>query len=180
MDCAATAGIWGCVCCNKQTPGCKLLFSSLFKRNHKSLQSILTPVSTFPESGILRYIAGQLQTIPLLRFLNLIPPTLRRLPAPNLSPGLLLQKLLSRLGPVVMQAPPLPRDRVPIARLGDDVAVLAHLDGSVLQDGDAVAVPHCAKEGRAHEGLDFEVVVAGIVDDAAVECFAGTGWWAGE
>lgn len=79
-----------------------------------------------------------------------------------------------------MQAPPLPRDRVPIARLGDDVAVLAHLDGSVLQDGDAVAVPHCAEEGRAHEGLDFEVVVAGVVDDAAVECFAGTGWWAGE
>lgn len=79
-----------------------------------------------------------------------------------------------------MQAPPLPRDRVPVTRLGNDVAVLADLDGSVLQDGDAVAVPHCAEQGRAHKGLDLEVVVARIVDDAAVERFAGTGWWTGE
>ena len=170
--------------CNNR-PGCRPAFVSFLFSNgttrREGIQRILTSIlGLFQKSNQLRYIIGQVQTIPLLRLLNLIPPTLRRLPAPNLPPSLLLQKLLSRLGPVVMQAPPLPRDRLPVARLGNDVAVLADLDGSVLQDGDAVTVPHCAEQGRAHKGLDLEVVVARIVDDAAVERFAGTGWWAGE
>lgn len=79
-----------------------------------------------------------------------------------------------------MQAPPLPRNRIAIARVCNDVAVLANLDRSVLQDGKAVAVPHFAEEGRADEGFDFEVVVGRVVDDAAGEGFAGTGWWAVE
>lgn len=175
---AAQRVIWGCVIITNRDASRFLALVST--RITRAFIEIRTPTLTYPETGSLRYVSSQLQTIPLLRFLNLIPPTLRRLPAPNLPPGLLLQKLLSRLGPVMMQAPPLPRDRVPVTRLGNDVTVLADLDGAVLQDGDAVAVPHCAEEGRADEGLDFEVVVVRIVDDAAVKRFAGTGWWAGE
>lgn len=64
--------------------------------------SFTVPVSVHPRSQTYRlstpdsyihslwYIFGQLQTIPLLRILNLIPPMLRRLPTPYFPPGLFL------------------------------------------------------------------------------------------
>ena len=105
---------------------------------------------------------------------------LRRLPTPNLPPRLFLQKLLFALRPEMMQAPPIPRDRLPITGRANDVPMLADLYGSLLQSRHAVTVPHCAEESRADKDFDFEVVVAEIVDDASIESFAGSFGWPGK
>ena len=105
---------------------------------------------------------------------------LRRLPAPNLPSRLFLQKLLSALRPKMMQAPPIPRDRLPIARSINDVPMLTDLYGSLLQRRHAVTIPHGAEQSRADEDFDLEIVVAGIVDDASIERFAGSFGWPGE
>ena len=58
--------------------------------------------------------------------------------------------------------------------------MLADLDGSLLQSRHAVTIPHCPEESRANENFDFEIVVAGIVDDASIESFAGSFGWPSE
>ena len=61
--------------------------------------------------------------------------------------------------------------------------MLPDLDCSILEHGDAMAVPHGVEERCAYEGFDLEVVVGGVVQDTPVECFArafcGTGEQAG-
>ena len=58
--------------------------------------------------------------------------------------------------------------------------MLAHLDGSFLQACHAMTVPHGAKQSRTHKGLDLEVVVFRVVDDAPVESFARPFQWSSE
>ena len=105
---------------------------------------------------------------------------LRRLPAPYLPPRLFLQKLLPTLRSIMMQPPPIPRNRLPIARVPNDIAMLANLHSTLFQNSHAVAIIHFAEQSRADKRFDLEVVVFGIVDDAAVESFAGALRWSGE
>ena len=72
-----------------------------------------------------------------------------------------------------MQAPPIPCNWLPVTRAVNYVSMLSNLNSSILQYGHAVAVPNFAKQGCAYEGFDLEVIILGIVHDAAVEGFAG-------
>ena len=58
--------------------------------------------------------------------------------------------------------------------MSDAIAVLTYLYSSFLELGHTVTIPHPFKQGWPREGFDLEVVVVGIVHDAAIERFAGS------